>query len=114
MGKFIIYYDNVCIKKKFFHDSYDSVASVQDIDGATTDQSKLLRVAWARIVLDEAHSIKNHKSLTALSICRLRARSRWALTGTPIQNDLLDMYSLLRLVHVCHWLFPAHQVMPLL
>ena len=60
--------------------------------------SGLLSVAWERIILDEAHNIKNHKSLTAMSVCRLRARYRWALTGTPIQNDLLDMYSLLRWV----------------
>lgn len=53
-------------------------------------------IAWRRVVLDEAHNIKNARSTTALSICRLRARYRWALTGTPIQNDLLDFYSLLR------------------
>uniref|UniRef100_A0A2C9K2C0 Transcription termination factor 2 n=1 Tax=Biomphalaria glabrata TaxID=6526 RepID=A0A2C9K2C0_BIOGL len=60
------------------------------------DLPMLLKIGWERIVLDEAHNIKNHKSATAMSICKLRCLSRWALTGTPIQNDLTDMYALLR------------------
>ncbi|XP_076975882.1 transcription termination factor 2 isoform X2 [Tamandua tetradactyla] len=56
----------------------------------------LLRIVWARIVLDEAHNIKNPRVQTSIAACKLQARARWAVTGTPIQNNLLDMYSLLK------------------
>ncbi|EFX77875.1 hypothetical protein DAPPUDRAFT_7140, partial [Daphnia pulex] len=53
----------------------------------------LLQIAFDRIILNKAHVIRNPKAGISQSVCRLRAFRRRVVTGTPVQNKELDMYS---------------------
>lgn len=60
------------------------------------ENAALFGIKWERIVLDEAHIIRNHKTAQAEACFLLRGKYRWSLTGTPIQNKESDIYSQLR------------------
>lgn len=49
---------------------------------------------WQGIVLDEAQNIKNHQAKQTLAVRKLRAGFRIALTGTPVENRLSDLWSI--------------------
>ncbi|TGJ80952.1 hypothetical protein E0Z10_g7821 [Xylaria hypoxylon] len=57
-------------------------------------RSKLHKIEWYRVVLDEAHVIRRPSNTFHSTCLELEARSRWCLTGTPIQNRLLDIGAL--------------------
>lgn len=52
-------------------------------------------VAWRAVILDEGQYIKNPTSQTARAACSLKSEHRLVLTGTPIENRLLDLWSLM-------------------
>ncbi|MET0495016.1 MAG: DEAD/DEAH box helicase [Actinoplanes sp.] len=62
---------------------------------ATRDADALAAVAWDRVVLDEAQHIKNSAAGVAKAVRRFPARHRVALTGTPVENRLAELWSIL-------------------
>ncbi|UQU68306.1 SNF2-related protein [Couchioplanes caeruleus] len=62
---------------------------------ATRDADALAAVQWDRVVLDEAQHIKNSASGAARAVRRFPARNRFALTGTPVENRLAELWSIL-------------------
>ncbi|MBD2209481.1 DEAD/DEAH box helicase [Nostoc linckia FACHB-104] len=61
---------------------------------ARKDEKLLNSVEWHRLVLDEAQNIKNPKAAQTKAILKLSAKHRLALTGTPVENRLLDLWSI--------------------
>ena len=62
--------------------------AVRDMDG-------LSKISWGKVVIDEAQAIKNPAAETSQQLRRLDARSRIALTGTPIENGLGDLWAIM-------------------
>lgn len=64
------------------------------------------KAKYHRVILDEAQCIKNKETQTAKACHRLRANYRWCLTGTPMMNGVLELFSLLAFLHIkpyCIW-----------
>lgn len=62
---------------------------------AMQDINSLRQVSWHYLILDEAHNIRNFNSQRWQTLIRLRTRARLLLTGTPLQNDLAEVWALL-------------------
>ncbi|KAK4690542.1 DNA repair protein RAD5, partial [Lecanoromycetidae sp. Uapishka_2] len=63
----------------------------------------LFSLNFFRVILDEAHFIKNRQSKTAKACYEITAQHRWVLTGTPIVNRLEDLFSLVHFLRVEPW-----------
>lgn len=62
------------------------------------DRSKLSKLDWKYIIIDEAQRMKDRESVLARDLDRYRCQRRLLLTGTPLQNDLKELWSLLNLL----------------
>ncbi|KAG9530861.1 hypothetical protein KCU93_g2213, partial [Aureobasidium melanogenum] len=67
---------------------------------SSKNYSALSEIAWFRIVLDEAHMIRNQNTATFTAACALVSKRRWAVTGTPVQNRLDDFGALVKFLKI--------------
>ncbi|KAF8327231.1 P-loop containing nucleoside triphosphate hydrolase protein [Cantharellus anzutake] len=82
----------------------DDAGSDNDAEEAKKWSKGLLaQFDWYRIVLDEAHIIRNRKTHVSSAVAELVAKYRWCLTGTPIVNGLNDAYPLFRFLNIRPW-----------
>ncbi len=63
----------------------------------------LFSIQFHRVILDEAHAIKNPKTGASKACCAINADKRWCVTGTPISNSLQDVYGLLKFLKHEPW-----------
>ena len=59
-------------------------------------RSPLLATLWHRVILDEAHRIKSRTTSTCQAALQLKAQKRWCVSGTPLQNRIGELFSLIR------------------
>ncbi len=77
------------------------IQNVEELDLVLTsyalfrrDAEMLKKKKWRCVVLDEAQNIKNYRSKTAQLVKDLESDQRWALTGTPLENRLSELWSI--------------------
>lgn len=63
------------------------------------DIEALAAIGWSRLVLDEAQNIKNSAARQAQAVRRIRAPRRIALTGTPVENRLAELWSIMEVLN---------------
>jgi len=73
----------------------DTTARNHVHDGASAPGRALAGVDWDLVVADEAQHVKNPTSATARGLRTLRSRGRVALTGTPVENNLTELWAIL-------------------
>ncbi|KAF1957444.1 hypothetical protein CC80DRAFT_491551 [Byssothecium circinans] len=71
-------------------------------------KSPLHELEWHRLVLDEAHIIRRQSTVLYRTVDELKARCRWCLTGTPIQNRLEDIGSLFAFIKIIPFNNPSN------
>lgn len=67
-------------------------------EGAKLAGGVLSRIKWETLIVDEAHKVKNNQSSNFIFLNKLTTTFRLLLTGTPLNNNLKELWSLLNFI----------------
>lgn len=81
------------IKNQLLEGNFDVCISSYEL--VIREKAQLRKVAWQYIIVDEAHRIKNEDSMLSQIIRLFHSRNRLLITGTPLQNNLHELWALL-------------------
>ena len=98
IGEFNKFAPHIKITKNIDEHTTDTVLVVSYIKAVRS--SYIVEKNWTRIVLDEAHFIRNPKGSVHKKMIKIKSQFKWCLTGTPIQNYIKDVYSLLSFIGI--------------
>jgi SNF2 family DNA or RNA helicase len=76
--------------------SHHMLLNYEDLERPTV----LNDIAWDRVVMDECHVVRNKGTKLHKQACAIRAKYRWGLSGTPVQNKITDIINLFRFLNV--------------
>eukprot|EP01114_Cavostelium_apophysatum_P002760 TRINITY_DN1244_c0_g1_i1.p1 TRINITY_DN1244_c0_g1~~TRINITY_DN1244_c0_g1_i1.p1 ORF type:complete len:1348 (-),score=431.50 TRINITY_DN1244_c0_g1_i1:91-4134(-) len=94
----VIYKGDPKVRKQIFQEELQATqfnVCLTSYEYVMLDKSHLSKIEWNYIIIDEGHRIKNKNSKLSLTLRQYMSRHRLLLTGTPLQNDLGELWALL-------------------
>ncbi|KAI0835511.1 SNF2 family N-terminal domain-containing protein [Hypoxylon sp. FL0890] len=85
---------------KYVRECKDEEVAVNDSELARLSPLLGPKSMFLRVILDEAHMIKNPRCQASKAVFKLKANYRWCITGTPMQNGVRDMASLIHFLRI--------------
>ena len=88
--------------KRYITDNFTDIdAIVTTYDQVKVDPMTnfLKRYHFNTVVLDEGHIIKNHEALISIAVRKLRSATKIILTGTPLQNNLVELWAMINYLY---------------
>ncbi len=91
---YLVYYGTPAEREEMRKGLNDYEMIITSYSIISRDYEELEDISFSTCILDEAHHIKNHRTKRAQGVKRIRAQKRIALTGTPIENSLEELWSI--------------------
>lgn len=85
-----------CLEKYVNPQKFDIL--ITSYEGMSFCLPELQRIRFKFLILDEAHKIKNHESKFSQDIRKMKCKNKLLLTGTPIHNNIYELWSLLNYI----------------